>query len=177
MWCWAPQLRNGPVGSPGFHSITPETHKHCRVMFTFSRQRLPPRARGDQSPQMGRVSCLQICSSSRKESPTDTVPLGKQNLSFWGTGRGLVCTGESAKARMSTCVRPSGNKHETQPKLIREGCLLCAAHIILTGRESGHRMGKGSGGEAVLPTPCPAADLRQDTFPLGVSVSLSAKWG
>lgn len=177
MRCWAPHLRNGPVGSPGIHSIIPETHKHCRVMEAFSRQRLPPRAREDWSPQMRSVSFLQICSSSRKESPTDTVPLGKQNLSLWGTGRGLVCTRESAKARMSTCVRPSGNKHETQPKLIREGCLLCAAHIILTGRESGHCMGKGSGGEAVLPIPCPAADLRQDTFPLGVSVSLYAKWG
>lgn len=45
------------------------------------------------------------------------------------------------------------------------------------GQTTGHPMGKGSEGEEGLPTPYPAADLRQDISPREASVSLSTKWG
>lgn len=99
----------------------------------YSRQRLPLGAGETLSPQVGWVSS--VCSSSKIPSQPDIVPPGKQTNKqkpfSLGLKKSLVCTGEGPKAKRCMYVKLSRNKHEAQPKLIREGHLLCATHTIL----------------------------------------------
>lgn len=55
----------------------------------------------------------------------------KQKPISLGLKKSLVCTGEGPKAKSCMYVKLSRNKHEAQPKLIRQGHLLCATHTIL----------------------------------------------
>lgn len=102
-----------------------ETHKRCRALGVFSRQRLPRAGAGRAlSAGLGQPWC------SRKASQPDTGPPDRKSLSSWDSGKGLVCTREGAKARMCMYVKLSGNKQGAPPELIRDGHLLCAAHTI-----------------------------------------------
>ena len=131
--------------------------KHWRTCEVYSRQRLPLRAGEAPSPQVGWVSS--VCSSSKKPSQPDIVPPGKQTNKqkpfSLGLKKSLVCTGEGPKAKRCMYVKLCRNKHEAQPKLIREGHLLCATHTILRWADHRALRGKGQwrGGGAAHPLP------------------------
>lgn len=66
------QLRNGPVGVGGeIYSIMIETHKHCRAMEAFSRQRLPLELERTHSHrQAGSAICRTAAAAGRHLSQT-----------------------------------------------------------------------------------------------------------
>lgn len=100
----------------------------------------------------------QFCLAAAARNPLSQIlshQANKHKLFSLGLKKSLVCTGEGTKAKRCMYVKLSRNKHEAQPKLIREGRLLCATHTILWRADHRAPCGKGQwrGGGAAHPLP------------------------